>query len=211
MDILYVSHNMNTIRQLCDRCIVMDHGKIIFNGDVEEAIGIYLFKKRNENEIKYDYTDSERAYATYGKRVFMTDFTFLGVEKPIFEKNKSMRFKIGFDIKESISELKLYFILMTVSGERIGMAQTFEKFLDGEKDKHYDIEFSFDVSNLAAGSYCFQPDVCIVDKQGRHTSLDHPAQSIPFEIVDYECKGIAWKTYFSYVSLNPIKSKRYEE
>ena len=26
--VLYVSHNMNTIRDLCDRCIVLDHGKI---------------------------------------------------------------------------------------------------------------------------------------------------------------------------------------
>ena len=40
--ILYVSHNMNTIRQLCERCIILDHGKVIFNGDVEEAISIYL-------------------------------------------------------------------------------------------------------------------------------------------------------------------------
>ena len=39
--ILYVSHNMNTIRQLCDRCVVMDHGKIVFDGDVDEAIAIY--------------------------------------------------------------------------------------------------------------------------------------------------------------------------
>ena len=40
--VLYVSHNMNTIRELCDRCIVMDHGKIIYDGDVEKAIGIYI-------------------------------------------------------------------------------------------------------------------------------------------------------------------------
>ena len=26
--VLYVSHNMNTIRQLCDRCIVLEHGRI---------------------------------------------------------------------------------------------------------------------------------------------------------------------------------------
>ena len=36
--VLYVSHNMSTIRRLCDRCIVMDKGRIIFNGGVEEAI-----------------------------------------------------------------------------------------------------------------------------------------------------------------------------
>ena len=35
--VLYVSHNMNTIRQLCDRCVVLDKGKIVFEGDVEEA------------------------------------------------------------------------------------------------------------------------------------------------------------------------------
>ncbi len=40
--VLYVSHNMNTIRTLCDRCIVLDHGKIIFDGDVEEAIELYM-------------------------------------------------------------------------------------------------------------------------------------------------------------------------
>ena len=39
--ILYVSHNMETIRRLCDRCIVMDKGRIIFDGDVEEAIAVY--------------------------------------------------------------------------------------------------------------------------------------------------------------------------
>ena len=40
--VLYVSHNMNTIRELCSRCIVLDHGKKIFDGDVENAIKIYL-------------------------------------------------------------------------------------------------------------------------------------------------------------------------
>ena len=53
--VLYVSHNMNTIRQLCDRCIVLDKGKIIFSGDVEEAIGIYLGTK-GPMQTCYEYT-----------------------------------------------------------------------------------------------------------------------------------------------------------
>ncbi len=35
--VLYVSHNMATIRDLCDRCIVLDKGKVIFDGDVDEG------------------------------------------------------------------------------------------------------------------------------------------------------------------------------
>ncbi|MBQ8248654.1 MAG: ABC transporter ATP-binding protein, partial [Clostridia bacterium] len=40
--VLYVSHNMNTIRQLCDRCVVLDGGKVIYDGEVEDGIGIYM-------------------------------------------------------------------------------------------------------------------------------------------------------------------------
>lgn len=39
--ILYVSHNMDTIRNLCDRCVVLEKGKKIFDGEVEKAIEIY--------------------------------------------------------------------------------------------------------------------------------------------------------------------------
>ena len=39
--ILYVSHNMATIRELCNRCIVLDHGHLIYDGDVEAAIKLY--------------------------------------------------------------------------------------------------------------------------------------------------------------------------
>ncbi len=40
--VLYVSHNMNTIRELCSRCIVLDHGKKVFDGDVDPAVNLYL-------------------------------------------------------------------------------------------------------------------------------------------------------------------------
>ena len=33
--ILYVSHNMQTVRDLCTRCIVLENGRIIHDGDVE--------------------------------------------------------------------------------------------------------------------------------------------------------------------------------
>ena len=40
--VLYVSHNMHTIRRLCDRCILLEGGRITYDGDPEEAIGRYL-------------------------------------------------------------------------------------------------------------------------------------------------------------------------
>ncbi len=54
--ILYVSHNMTTIRQLCSRCIVLAHGKVIYDGDVETAIEIYM----GENKVSDACTDITR-------------------------------------------------------------------------------------------------------------------------------------------------------
>ncbi len=39
--ILYVSHNMDTIYKLCKRCLVLDKGSLVFDGDVAEATRIY--------------------------------------------------------------------------------------------------------------------------------------------------------------------------
>ena len=39
--ILCVSHVMNIIRGLCNRAIVLEHGKMIYNGEVEPAIKLY--------------------------------------------------------------------------------------------------------------------------------------------------------------------------
>ena len=39
--VLYVSHNMDSVRELCDRCIYLEHGEIVFDGDPETAIALY--------------------------------------------------------------------------------------------------------------------------------------------------------------------------
>ena len=40
--VLYVSHNISTVRALCTRCLVLDHGKVSYLGDVETGISKYL-------------------------------------------------------------------------------------------------------------------------------------------------------------------------
>lgn len=40
--VLFVSHNMAAVKSLCTKGIVLEHGKVIFNGDSEEAVNFYL-------------------------------------------------------------------------------------------------------------------------------------------------------------------------
>jgi lipopolysaccharide transport system ATP-binding protein len=40
--VLFVSHNMSAVRSLCDRGILLDEGKIVHDGSVENAVRAYL-------------------------------------------------------------------------------------------------------------------------------------------------------------------------
>ena len=65
--VLYVSHNMNTIRQLCDRCVVLDKGRIIYEGDVETAINIYMSNSIQALDVDIDLSRENNASYTFGK------------------------------------------------------------------------------------------------------------------------------------------------
>ena len=54
---------MNTIRTLCERCIVLDHGMIVFDGNVEEAIALYLGSGLEEKKV-YDLAPERDASAS---------------------------------------------------------------------------------------------------------------------------------------------------
>ncbi|MBP1841351.1 ABC transporter ATP-binding protein [Formosa algae] len=50
--VLFVSHNMAAVKNLCTRAIVLEHGQTVFEGDVDEAINYYLNSKEDVIAIK---------------------------------------------------------------------------------------------------------------------------------------------------------------
>jgi lipopolysaccharide transport system ATP-binding protein len=47
--VLFVSHSMNSIKQLCTKCMVMHHGQLSYYGSVEEAIKTYVSESGRSN------------------------------------------------------------------------------------------------------------------------------------------------------------------
>lgn len=57
--ILYVSHNMDTVRTLCNRCMVLEGGRMVHDGDVEEGIVKYSSQRQAVQE-HYDFSQIPR-------------------------------------------------------------------------------------------------------------------------------------------------------
>jgi lipopolysaccharide transport system ATP-binding protein len=49
--VLFVSHNMASINQLCDQAILLENGKVSLNGQIGDVVQKYMFNKINENSI----------------------------------------------------------------------------------------------------------------------------------------------------------------
>ncbi len=51
--VLFVSHNMSSVKSLCSRAIVLEHGQIRFDGEVNEAIHRYLTEGSVDGVYEY--------------------------------------------------------------------------------------------------------------------------------------------------------------
>ena len=67
--VLFVSHNMASISNLCTRCIVVDKGGIVFNGNVDSAIDNYY--KSINTEIKKVHLNDRKDRKGLGQVKFL--------------------------------------------------------------------------------------------------------------------------------------------
>lgn len=63
--ILFVSHDLHAVKVICDRAIVLDKGKVIFDGDVEKSVNHYNRLMADQGDEGFSLNDSE-ASSTYG-------------------------------------------------------------------------------------------------------------------------------------------------
>ena len=121
--ILYVSHNMNTIRRLCDRCIVLDHGTVYYSGDVDSSVEVYMNTARSmqiENEF-----GAERKRKNLDHQIRLKRAVFLDkADLPVFQKGESIRIRVDYEAKEASSSLAFRLVVHAADGTGAGMATT---------------------------------------------------------------------------------------
>ncbi|MFN0031079.1 MAG: ABC transporter ATP-binding protein [Flavobacteriales bacterium] len=65
--ILFVSHNMASVRSLCNKGILLNQGRVVCNGNIEKVISNYLDEGAS-NEKKYDNGVVKKIVAQYGNQ-----------------------------------------------------------------------------------------------------------------------------------------------
>ena len=204
--ILYVSHNMATIKQLCTRCVVLGHGEVLFDGDVDTAIEIYVGQEENNLLAHHDLRKCERSSYQPGTKIRLQSIDFVDKDIPIYEMNEKVKIRLKWNAYEDIDNLHFYFVLRYVDSTIVGMTES-DVIGYPRKNENGEAIVEFDISNLQEGVYYFIPDIYSINEQYQHQSYDHPMRKIFFKIVSREVrKGIYWqRQYFGSVALNGMR------
>ena len=154
--ILYVSHNMNTIRQLCNRVIVLNHGTIIFDGNVEEGIRHYCNVANIEGTF-FDLSKAEMNTNTNGE-ILMKTIQLNNVKKNVYKTGDIINFDLSVEAFRQYDNLRITITVLKTDETRIGMTDT--PFFNISKGKSI-INLDLDLAFLVDGDYFVE--VCIIE------------------------------------------------
>ncbi|HAP22262.1 MAG TPA: ABC transporter ATP-binding protein [Lachnospiraceae bacterium] len=191
--ILYVSHNMSTIRRLCNRCIVLEKGNLTFDGNVEDAIQQYM-KIGGELKLLNPVTESMRnKILNYDMnlRAQLLEIELLEPKTNYIEARQCFKFRATVQSNDNVSELFFRCIIYKMDGSPVGTAMS-DGLYDFKRGEQRSVIMRFDSSQIAPGKYVMTVILFRPDYTGGSEKYDAVSNALLFEVVTTQ------NQYFNY-------------
>ncbi len=168
--VLYVSHNMNTIRQLCDRCVVLDQGKVVFEGEVEDGIGRYLGTS-GFNSTLLQCKSSERPKWISAQKIQVDTIEFLQKREAIFHDDEKIILRIHWENLFDVDNMGL--LIEICNSDDIAQASyVLYNFYSGKQNEFTEAILSLNTHGLMSGTYFMRFTFFIKNSYGNGMTVD---------------------------------------
>ena len=178
--ILYVSHNMSTIQRLCTRVIVLDHGKVVYDGDTPGGIAKYLSVNRAD-VTRSDLRDLERNKLCRLKAQ-MLEAWLPGRENNLCKQDETMRFRLRWKTSGKLLNVVLRIYLRHMTATPAGFTSI--PFGDVEAGQEFVSEISLDLRGIVPGSYYIGCEFHEIDSAGTAIWHDYIENMLQIEILE---------------------------
>lgn len=178
--ILYVSHNMATIQRLCTRVIVLDHGKVVYDGDTPGGIAKYLSVNRA------DMTRSQLENLERNKlcrmKAHMLESWLPGKENNLYKQDETMKFRLRWKTSQRLLNVVLRVYLRHMTATPAGFTSI--PFGDVEAGQEFVSEISLDLTGIVPGSYYLGCEFHEIDSAGTAVWHDYIENMLQIEILE---------------------------
>lgn len=148
--VLFVSHSIAQIREMCDRVVWLDHGRLKMIGTAKEVCDAYQFKKSDTDELAKLYFDDGTGFnerATYTQIMPMDGKPFQQTYE-FAEECQHIRYDPVEGTAISLSDLKITAEDANVNIIGTNARQVDGVFYFGKEDPWMDVSFSHGVSKV---------------------------------------------------------------
>jgi lipopolysaccharide transport system ATP-binding protein len=174
--VLFVSHNMAAVQNLCTRAIVLQHGCVAFDGNVEDSILFYL-KGNLKSESLIDIEDRKgngkvkvKSVDVYGNDTNST---------PISGSKLNFNYHFNNPFNILVKDVRFDFRIDDVMGQRIAWFSTVLKNTENNENIIKSLNFEIERCNLNQGIY-YATTYIEVNKE----LSDHIQNAFSFEIFE---------------------------
>ncbi|HZK39614.1 MAG TPA: polysaccharide ABC transporter ATP-binding protein [Clostridia bacterium] len=205
--ILCVSHQMNVIRELCDRVLVLQGGQLVFDGETGEGIRFYLDESEQNGNGYFDLKSAQRASVST-KQARLESLEISDDIKRLTGECSAINFKLKWSCAIPVCGVKLRMIVRFNDDSPVGIALS-QPLCDASAGATYAQTLRFDTAKLFPGSYKASLALYESDAGGKSVILDHITDAIAFEVP--ELKGadkslIYNHTFWGHVRLDDLIS-----
>ena len=129
--VIFVSHNMQSVQQLCHRTIWLEKGRVRGQGMSDEIIPRYLIADRNTETLTQLNLDLASAPPDPAFRLNRIDVQQNGISTTTLESGKATEIRFEYEVLQSSHGLHVYFQICDMDGTLI-----FESLHNGDAEEH---------------------------------------------------------------------------
>lgn len=124
--ILFVSHNMASVKSLCSRCLLLENGNLVFDGDIDKAISKYLGYDTtlSRRDRKWD-SESAPGNENYKLRAARIVAEGKSSDEPLTTSD-ALTIEIEVEPLNTFGRLDVTFQLMSDSGDFLAATSTLQ-------------------------------------------------------------------------------------
>ena len=168
--VLFVSHNMQAIRQLCERLVLLDHGKVAYAGSVGAGTSAYLGQNAAPHQARIALANYPRSREPEGAKLLHLEFCDeRGRIGRQCARESDLVVAIFFRVMRTVIELDIPMAVVHAEGQRIFS----EKYSDQRRKAtlppgDYLVRFTLPLKFLKLESYFLAIGLY---ESGRHCDL----------------------------------------
>ena len=201
MSIIYVSHDLNSLKLLCDRVILLNHGKLIEMGMPEDVINSYnfLISKLNDQEEKISIKDAQtHSFGSFEIEITAVSITGHKSNSNIISSGEKSTISVALRAKKDLMDMTVGIMIRDKFGQDIFGTNTFhhQQKINFKADCHYHCNFTLPL-NIGTGKYSITAAI-----HSQDTHLEECAHWFD-HATDFEVAGIAGEMFVGLCRLEP--------